>query len=186
MLSQRRLFRAQALEQYAKRREKDVLPRTVGPPVVLFLWVLLGLLVAATVLAWQVGVPTYLLASGVIVPQAGGGAMAVIFVPASPPPAVQAGQPATVQLAVTGQQINAPIATVEPGVITPDAARAQYHLTGDLLLIITQPSVVVTLNLGSAVPAGVFAGSSVRAEVQVGSRAVISLLPDLLQGVLGG
>ena len=90
MITPRRLYRAQALEQYARRREKDVLPRSVAPPVVLFLWVLLGLLVAATILAWQARVPTYALASGVIVQQVDGGAMAVIFVPASPPPAVRA------------------------------------------------------------------------------------------------
>ena len=186
MLSSRRLFRAQALEQYAKSREKDVLPRTVAPPVFLFLWMLLGLLVTATVLAWQTHVPTYALASGVLVQQPGGGTMAVVFVPASPPPAVQVGQPVTVRLAVTGRQLNATIATVEPGVMTPEAARTQYQLTGNLMLVITQPSVVVTVNLGSAVLAALFAGSSLSAQVQVNSRSVISLLPDLLQGIVEG
>ncbi|HLV97309.1 MAG TPA: hypothetical protein VKT82_01410 [Ktedonobacterales bacterium] len=186
MISPRRLFRAQALEQYAKGREKDVLPRAVAPPVFLFLWMLLGLLVTATVLAWQTHVPTYALASGVLVQQTGGGTMAVVFVPASPPPTLQVGQRITLQLAVTGQQFNATIATVEPGVMTPEAARAQYQLTGDLVLVVTQPSVVVTVHWGSAVPAAVFAGSSVNAQVQVGSRSLLSLLPDLLQGTLGG
>src|SRR5690349_865499 len=113
MLPQRRLFRAQALEHYAKSREKDVLPRPVAPPVVLCLWLLLLVLVTTTVLAWQVRVPTFALASGVILQHPEGGTMAVVFVPASPPPTMQVGQPITAQLVVTNQQFNATIATIE-------------------------------------------------------------------------
>ena len=186
MLSQRRLFRAQALEHYAKSREKDVLPRPAAPPVVLVLWGLLGLLVAATILAWQARVPTYALARGVLMQQANGGAMAIIFVPATTTLHVQAGQPIEVQFNVTGQQFNATIATVEPEVLTPEAARARYALTGDLMFVITQPSVVVTAQFQSAGAATLVAGSSLSAEIQVGSRSVLSSLPDLLQGVVGG
>lgn len=187
MISRRQFFRKEALEHYARSREKDILPRSVAPPVFLFFWVLLGLLLAATLLAWQVQAPTYAAASGFIAQdnQPGGEKQAVLFVPANLSPALRVGQSITLQVALTGQTLPGTITAVEPDVITPDAARQQYTLTGDLALVITQPSVVVTLDLGAALPQGVFAGNSLIAQVQVGTRPVLSLLPDLLKGLVG-
>jgi hypothetical protein len=191
MTSRRQFFRKEALEHYARSREKDILPRSVAPPVFLFFWILLGLLLAATLLAWQVQVPTYAAASGFIAQdgqpgiQPAGETQAVLFVPADLSPTLRAGQSLTLEVALTGQTLAGTITTVRPGVITPDAARQQYALTGDLALVITQPSVVVTLNLGAALPQGIFAGNSLIAQVQVGTRSVLSLLPDLLKGLVG-
>ncbi len=191
MISRRQFFRKEALEHYARSREKDILPRSVAPPVFLFFWILLGLLLAATLLAWQVQVPTYATASGFIAqdgqPSAlpGGGTQAVLFVPTNLSPTLRAGQSLTLEVALTSQPLAGTIITVGSGVITPDEARQQYALTGDLALAITQPSVVVTLDLGAALPQGVFAGNSLIAQVQIGTRSVLSLLPDLLKGLVG-
>ena len=68
MASRQSLFRSQAREQYARRRDKTVLPRLVMPPAFLCLWLLLGLLLLATGLAWQAQVPIYASAPGTIVP----------------------------------------------------------------------------------------------------------------------
>jgi hypothetical protein len=191
MIARRQFFRKEALEHYARSREKDILPRSVAPPVFIFFWVLLGLLLAAAVLAWQVQVPVYADASGFIGQNGQTSALpgdettAVLFVPANAAAALHAGQSITVQVALTGQTFSGTIATVGSSVLTPDEARQQYALTGDLALVIRQPSVVVTLNLGSALPPGVFAGSSIIAQVQVGTQSLISLLPDLLKGLWG-
>ena len=191
MSARRQFFRKEALEHYARSREKDILPRSVAPPVFLFFWILLVLLLAATVLAWQVHVPIYADASGFIAQDGQPGALpdsgttAVLFVPTNSSTALRAGQSITVQVALTGQTLQGTITTVGTNVISPDGARQQYALTGDLALVITQPSVVVTLDLGAALPQGVFAGNSLIAQVQVGTRSVLSLLPDLLQGLVG-
>ncbi len=191
MVSRRQFFRKEALEHYARSRERDILPRSVAPPVFLFFWVLLGLLLAATGLAWQVQVPTYTTASGFIA-QAGqpgaqpaGGTQAVLFVPTNLSPTLRVGQSLTLQVALTGQTLAGTITTIGPGVMTPDEARQQYALTGDLALVISQPSVVVTLALGAALPQGVFAGNSLVAQIQAGTRSAASLLPDLLKGLAG-
>ena len=191
MIARRQFFRQEALEHYAQSREKDILPRSVAPPVFLFFWVLLLLLLAATVLSWQVQVPFYADASGFIGQNGqasaplGGGTTAVLFVPTNASPALHAGQPITLQVALTGQTFSGTIATVGTSMITPDEARQQYALTGDLALVITQPSVVVTLDLGAALPPGVYGGSSLVAQVQVGTQSLLSLLPDLLKGLWG-
>jgi hypothetical protein len=191
MISRQRLFRKEALEHYARSREKDILPRAVAPPVFLFFWMLLGLLLAATLLAWQVRVPTYAAASGFIAQdgQPGslpdGGIQAALFVPTNSSSTLRVGQLITLQVALTGQPLAGTIATIGTSAITPDEARQQYALTGDLALVITQPSVVITLDLGAALPHGVFAGNSLIAQVQIGTQSVFSLLPDLLKGLVG-
>ena len=188
---QRAMFRNKALQYYAQSREKDVLPRFVAPPVFLFLWVLLGLLLVATLLAWLGQVPTYVAGSGVVLNQGvktqpgGNEAVAVVFLPATPSLNVRAGLPVQVQIGTTGPQLTSTIDAVQPGVISPSDARKRYALTGDLAQVITQPSVVVTCRLGVTVSTQRYAGSLVGAQVQVGTRSVLSLLP-VIGPLLGG
>jgi hypothetical protein len=96
------------------------------------------------------------------------------------------GDALTLQLALTGDSFSGTIAAVLPGILTPVQAREQYGLTGDLALVITQPSVVVQVQVGPALPAGAMPGSSVTAQVPVGEQSVLSLLPHLFSGLIGG
>lgn len=66
MMSRQPLFRAQALRHYVRGREKTVLPRLVAPPVFLCLWLLLGLLLLTTALAWHIQMPRYTRALGAL------------------------------------------------------------------------------------------------------------------------
>ncbi|HEY7124510.1 MAG TPA: hypothetical protein VH540_11205 [Ktedonobacterales bacterium] len=185
MVSRRQLFRTQALQEYAQSREKDILPRLVRPPVQASCWLLLGLLFVATLLAWQSQVAVSVAAAGIIVPQSQAAsaetaqATAIIFVPASSSLSIPVGQSLSVQLTGQPAPLGATIRRVESGVITPEAARQQYMLTGDLAWVITQPSVVVTLALNTDVPATTLVGRSLSAQIRVGSRSLLSLLPDL-------
>lgn len=192
MASQQPLFRAQAREHYAQSREKAVLPRLVTPPVFLCLWILLGLLMLATVLAWQVQVPIYATASGAIIQQpkanqpTKNAPSVVLFVPASPAPTLHRGASLTVQVALTGASFTGSITSVEPGVLTPEQARQRYGLSGDLALLVAQPSVVVLVQLQLASQAPALVGLSLSAQVQVGSQSVLALLPHLLGELFGG
>ena len=185
MVSRRHLFRAQALQEYAQSREKDILPRLVRPPVQVCCWLLLGLLFVAMLLAWQSQVAVSVEAAGVIAPQSQAApaeaaqATAILFVPASSSLSIPVGQALSVQLTGQSAPLSATISRVEPGIITPEAARQQYGLTGDLAWVITQPSVVVTLALNTDIPASALAGRSLSAQIRVGSRSLLSLLPDL-------
>jgi hypothetical protein len=181
--SKRTIFRNKAMQHYTQSREKDILPRFVAPPVFIFLWILLGLLFIATVLAWLEQVPTYVTGSGVVLDQGvgtqngGNEAVAVVFLPATTSLKVTAGQPIQVQVGSSGPQLSGTIATVKPGVLSPSQARQQYGLNGSLAQVITQPSVAVTVQLGPGFSTQTYAGSIVNAQVQVGTRRVLSLLP---------
>jgi hypothetical protein len=183
--SKRTIFRHKALQQYEQSRNKTVLPRYVSPPVFVFLWILLGLLAIAGMAAWLGHVPTYVAGSGVVLDpgsttqQRGNEAVAIIFVPATPSLALRPGLPVQVQIGSTGPQVASTIMTVEPGIVSPSEARDRYALGGVAPAVITQPSVVVTARLGSSIQAQVYAGSIVSAQVQVGTRSILSLLPGL-------
>jgi hypothetical protein len=186
MVARRHIFRAQALQEYARSREKDILPRMARPPVLLCCWLLLGLLFATVLLTWQLQVAVSVETAGVIVqraPQGAGQTAAVLFVPASTV-SIPPEQPITVHLIGQTEPLQASITSVKPGVVTPVAARQQYGLRGDLAWVITQPSVVVTITLHTNLPASTLEGRSLHAQMRVGSRSLLSLLPDLLQALL--
>jgi hypothetical protein len=192
MTSQQPLFRAQALEHYARSREKTVLPRFVSPLVFVCCWLLLGLLIVTTSLAWLVRVPISTAVSGVVLPAspasqpAGSGTAALLFVPGNPSPALRVGEAIILRVALTGEPFIGSIASLLPGVITPEEARERYALAGDQALVITRPSVVVQVTPGPGLPADVLPGSVVSAQVPVGSASLLWLFPRLLSRVSGG
>lgn len=186
MFARRKLFRTQALQHYAQNKQKDILPSFVAPPVFLFLWILLLLSVVAVVFAWQERIPTYVHFAGIILEQQGEPATVLLFVPASSAANIQSGQAVSLQANATGQQFTARVTAVDADAITPDAARAQYQLTGDALFVITRPSLVVHLVVTGQQTAQALDRLSVTGLVQVGSRSLLSLLPDLVKNAFGG
>ncbi len=191
-IAKRNIFRGKALQEYAASRQKDVLPRLVSPPVFVFFWILLGLLLVAGITAWLERVPLYVSASGVILDhpiaqdnQLNDESIAVIFLPVSRSLHVQPGQSILLQIGSMGTQLSYKVDQVEPGILSPGDARKDYKLDSATSQAITGPSLVVTVNLGSAFPAQQYAGSIVQARLQVGSQRVLSLLPGLGQ-LIGG
>jgi hypothetical protein len=143
----------------------------------------MALLLIATLGAWLAQAPAYVMGSGVILDaqasmqQGNSETTAVIFLPETSSLHLRAGLPMLMQIGTAGPQLSSTIAAVEPGVMSPEQARKQYALNGNLALVITEPSIVVTVKLGPDIPAQMYAGSIVGAQVQVGTRRVLSLLP---------
>jgi hypothetical protein len=181
----RTIFRQAALEAYRRGKEKDVVPRLISWPIIVCCWLLLGVLMAAGLLAWYVQVPTYVDGSGVILAPgamrqpAGGATGAVVFLPADQATRVRVGLPVHGQLSSVGAYVQGTIATVEPGITSPDAARKRYRLDGVGPVLITQPSTVVIVRLGTSLPATAYAGSLVIAKVELGSQRLLALFPGL-------
>ena len=191
-VSKRTIFRRKALEYYAASKQKEVLPRFISPPVFVLLWVLLALVLCATLAAWLTRVPTYVVTGGVVLDQgiiqgqqANKGTMAIVFVPVSHSAQVHVGQPILLQIGSTGTQLLYRVERVEPGILSPNEARSRYGLDDATSHIITGPSTVLMISLGPAFPAQQYAGSPVSAQVQIGSQRVLSLLPGLGQ-LIGG
>lgn len=184
--STRTIYREKALQHYVQSWEKVTLPRFVAPSVFTFLWLLLALLLAAALLAWLGEVPIYASGSGFVLSQGASAsnsadaATVVVFLPATADSNVKVGLPIQVQIGSTGPQLNATVTTVETTVLSPSDIRQRYGLTGSLATIVTQPSIVLTVNPGSALSAKTYAGSLVSVQVQVGTQRVLSLFNQLI------
>ncbi len=179
----RSIFRTSAINHYIQKREKDILPRLVTPPVFLFLWVLFGLLMIAGLLAWWTEVPTYVTGSGIILEQGlqsklvNKEGIVLIFLPAESAGKLRVGLPILLHIGSTGLSFTSKIEQVEPGIVSPSEARKRYALDSSASQIFTEPSVVATVKFIPTLSARMYAGSIVNAQVQVGSRRVLSLLP---------
>jgi hypothetical protein len=181
---QRRMFRETAVKHYMQKRHvKDVLPRLLPVPIAIFLWILLGSFLVVGVLAWSTQVPIYVTAPGIVLDQQGAlrfnsrEPVAIIFLPEAQSTQVRVGLSVQLQIASSGQQLGSKIAQIEPGIASPDVVSQRYKLNGTGL--ITGPSVVVLVRLGTALSTDTYAGSVLTAHVWVGSRRVLSLLPGV-------
>ncbi len=177
------VFRSKALEQYSLRWEKTILPRVVAPPVFLALWILLGLFLIATTFAWLAEVPVYTTGSGVILSQesalttGSSDAVAAIFLPATTSVTVKSGESVLVHIGTTGASFTTTVLSIQSHALSPDAIRQQYALSASTGQVVTEPSIVVLVGLGSAISVHTYAGSLVSAQIQVGTQRVLSLLP---------
>lgn len=181
---QRSIFRKTALQHYTRGREQEVLPRMVAPPVFQFLWLLLGLFSLGGLMAWWGRVPTYTATTGMIVSvprkveSAEPTTMAILFLPANQLPKLHPGQRVMLRTSSSDQPLSFTISSTNKSLFSPTKLRQQYGLEGAAALTVTQPSGVVSVNLaGSKLAKPIYQGSSVLAQVEVGSTRLISLLP---------
>ena len=65
------------------------------------------------------------------------------------------------------------ITTVSQHPLNPGQIQQQYRLE------VAGPAIVVTARLGSAIPASLYEGSHVQAQLQVGSQSLLLLFPIL-------
>jgi hypothetical protein len=180
--AQRPLFREHALKHYLQKREKDILPRLVSPPTFICGWFLLCLVVAVGVVAWLEKVPVFVNGSGIVLAQEqgnvfGDGGTARLFLPASQARLVHVGETSLLQVGRTGPSFTTRIVHVEPGLLSPDDVHKRYGFNYYGMPVITEPSVAVDVEVKPSVISRLYAGSPVSAQVQIGTRRVLSLLP---------
>lgn len=189
MPSQPPLFRQQALDYYAQSREKSVLPRIARPPVFLFLWLLLVLAGIAIMLAWLGQVPIYVSGPGMIVEQTTvrqqqvlRTTLALVFLPVTPdqPLQVHAGSPVQLHIGAQEQPFFTSVAQVEPGIFSPVEIAQRYAPGNTITARITSPSIIVTIHLSSTFSSQTYAGSTLTAQVQVGTTSVLSSVFDTM------
>jgi hypothetical protein len=181
------IFRQSAITAYKRSIEKDVVPHLVSWPLIVCLWLLLAVFLAAGCFAWYAKVPVYVSGSGIILAQGGmlqpeyGKMVAIIFLPPDQSAQVRVGQPVDLQIGSTGMDVKSTVVQVEPGIMSPAAVRQHYQLDGASTLLITQPSIVAFVRPGTVLPATTYAGSLLTAKVEVGSQSLLALLTGLGQ-----
>src|SRR5690348_8692156 len=107
-MPEKTIFRQSAIMSYKRSMEKDVVLRLISWPVIVCLWLLLGILVAAGFFVWYAKVPTYvsgpgiLLARGDMLQPEYGNMVAIVFLPPDQSAQIRVGLPADIQIGSTG------------------------------------------------------------------------------------
>jgi len=186
--SPRPLFREHAWQHYLQKREKDILPHFVSPPIFVCAWILFCLIVVVGLIAATQRVPIEVDGSGIVLAQEYNDASgsdrgtALLFLPASEARQVHVGERSQLQIGLTGPSYTTTIAQVEPGLLSPNDIYKRYGLNCSAMPTITEPSVVVHVKLAPSLSSHLYAGSPVRAQVQIGTQRILSLpgLNDLI------
>jgi hypothetical protein len=82
----------------------------------------------------------------------------------------------------SGERVSSTVIEVKPMVRSPDSLNRELDLRGQAAASITEPAVIALVSLGPVpydLPASTYAGSVYRAEVEIGTKRVFSLLPVL-------
>ncbi len=103
--------------------------------------------------------------------------MAVLFLPPAQVNSLHIGTPVRLHIEPSNQQFNKQITGIEPSAMSPAALRSLFHLE-NYPLSFTQPVAVIMVKLDPAF-ATAHMGSTLTADVQVGSQSLISLLPGV-------
>lgn len=183
----RLIFRVEALQRNALSQQKSVLLRLSSPRSIALLWVLIVLLLTGGLLIWYLRVPVY--ASGVAIvtgasettPNGSEKVKVVVFLPPEDRARLRVGQKIFLSSEKGNERLLQLVTGLEPEVLSPlemqnrlGIGACQSYPAG------TQPSAVVFTELTTA-PAGrspsTYACSSYRAEIEVSTQRVISLLP---------
>lgn len=181
-MPQKTIFRQKAIMAYKRNLEKDVLPRLVSTPILVCLWLLLAVLLAAGFFVLFAEVPIYVGGSGIVLVQENvlqpeyGKMVAIVFLSPDQSTRVRVGQPVDIQIGSAGMHVHSTIAQVEPGVMSPAAVRQRYQLDAGDAALVTQPSVVATVKLDTVLSDTTYAGSLLTARIQIGSQRLLALL----------
>lgn len=184
------IFRESAVQAYRRGTAKDIVPRLTFRPIIVCLWLLLAVLIAAAALAWSVRVPAYVSAQGTILPTdaragpSGGTTEAALFLPVDQSAHVRVGRPVHAQIGSSGPSASGSVVRVEPGVIGPDTARAMYRFEPGADTV-RQPWTVVIVRLEPSLRPSAYAGSLLTARVEAGSQRLLTLFPGWGESVGG-
>jgi hypothetical protein len=107
----------------------------------------------------------------------GGNSIGVVFLPAGPTTTVQVGESVQIQIGANSPQIQGSVMEVESDIMSPDSTRKQFQLEGANSYLVTQPSLILLVRFHTTVSAKTYAGSSLSAQIEVGSQRILSQLP---------
>ncbi len=178
----RSIYRPESIQRYLSGVQKGVLPRLVASRVLLFLWIILGLLMAVGVAVWFAEVPVYSSGQAVVLTSEPGSMgnssfRIVTFLPAEDLLKLRVGQTALVDFDGHSGRLANPLTAVLTQVISPMAAQRRFTLGAGAAQAVAGPSTVAIAQLAhwprETDPAS-YVGGVYPVDVEVGSRRLYS------------
>jgi hypothetical protein len=130
--------------------------------------------------AWLCQIPVHVSGVATVVQRRDGDMLIVAFFAPEHLPRLRAGQTLVLSSHDGRGRFTEAIVTVNSDIISPIAAEQQFALGLGAAHVITEPSAVAMARLEASyftLPADLYLASTFRADVEVGTRRVISLLP---------
>lgn len=189
---QRSIFRIEAIMRNSRGGGEAILPQFSSPRIIWLLWTFVGFAIAASLLLWLMRIPIYTKAIAIALPNeyrslprssALNGtheSLMAVLIPARDARDVRVGQHVFWSFSNTGHRISRTVIAVEPSVRSPDSLPLLLGLRGQATASVTEPSVIAFVEFGplpDELPASAYVGSVYHAEVETGTRRVISMLP---------
>jgi|GEM_PF-3199911 len=185
--SRKPLFRPHALERYRASQEQIVWPHFASVRGALLLWAFVTLLVLLAGVLWAVRLPVYAMGPAIVVSGASPDqARIAVFLPVSDAAQVHPGVAVQLRFEALPDAGHALVASVDSHVLSPISIRTLYHLDPSMGLLVTRPAVVSWVNLDASMlaqapdwpaPIDAWVGSTGEADVQIGTRRALSVLP---------
>jgi hypothetical protein len=179
------IFRDRALKHYSQGRKKDVLPNFSSIPTAIFAWLLFGSLLATCLVAFCGQVPVYLPGTGIVLGNekavANGSSGPIALVLLSPDEARQLhpGQSAQTQSSSSAIPLVGTVVQVSPGATSLATALKHYGLNLGGATQESQQVVVALIQLSAGASAGLYAGSSLIVQINVGTQSLFTALTGL-------
>lgn len=174
-------YRQKAFARYVEQRDQDILPRLVAPPVFIFFWTLIGLLIIIIGIALSIQVPVYTHGQALIIAPSEidgnqqAAAMALVVFTPDQLSRLQVGQAVRVYVDAAESPVDTTIATIVPEILSPDEVRSNYQLEDQLAATVRQPSVLAQTDVMPPLTLSLYAGSVLPVEVETGSQRLITL-----------
>lgn len=171
-------FRSRALQHYLRAREESVAPRLISPPVFACLWILLLLLIVGIAGAAFFRIPVYapgvaVITRGVCAPETACKLMLVALLPPEYLPQLHTGQTMYLEQTGSSERLRVSVTAVEPAVESPGAIRSRFGIDKSLAPVVDRPVAVAIAGWNGA---DVYSGSVLPAQVELGSRRILSLI----------
>src|SRR5918992_41118 len=188
----RPIFRPEAVRRYAEARKQPVLPKFVSPQIMVALWALVVLLILSGVAVWFTSIPVYASGLAVVVDPRNKlanieeGMAILVLLPPEAQPALDKGKTILIQVNASSKPLEREIVAFEKDASKVNHILEEFALENHPAVSKAQPGAVAIVRLqgmpGNA-PAKDYVGAIFRADIQIGSRRIASLLP-LMDGIL--
>jgi hypothetical protein len=169
-----------------------VLPKFVSPQIMVALWALVALLILSGVAVWFTSTPVYASGLAVVVDPRNKlanieeGMAILVLLPPEAQPALDKGKAILIQVNASSKPLKREIVAFEKDASKVNRTLEEFALENHPAVAKAQPAAVAIVSLsgmpGNA-PAKDYLGAIFRADMQIGSRRIASLLP-LMDGIL--
>src|SRR5918992_1965801 len=184
--SNRPIFRPEAVRRYAEAREQSVLPKFVSPRIMVALWTIVVLLIFSGVAVWFTSMPIYGSGLAIVVDTENKpvnieeGTAILALLPPEAQPALDEGKTILIQVNASSKPLKREIVASEKDALKVNNILEQFALDNHPAVAKAQPAAVAIVRLEDLegnVLANDYVGTTFRADIQVGSRRIASLLP---------